>query len=481
MALLKKLKTHPKSNQNSNKNSVKAELKSVNHNISNFNTSENILSQVSSSQNQAKKVMSDLSRLSKDFADSFQDIEGRVEALSGQLDHARVESLTMENEKQKLQFENAKINNRLNNLLEILPSGVVLIDQKGLVCECNEVAIEILGRPLLGEMWLSVIARAFSPKADDGHQVSLKDGRKIHIETKAVSPEPGQLIVLTDMTKTRELQDELSQKQKLSSMGKMIASLAHQIRTPLSAAMIYGSHIKDSKLDSDKQTEFSESLMERLRFMDRQIHDMLQFVRGERKQKNKFSLVGLSETLEKNLEVFKSVKLKGNLVDRNSTDFNEKINQSSLIGSKDDLIGAVTNLVNNALAATKNLAETKTAGQKNDLVTVLLNIIKNTSKNDTNVYTLEIEVKDNGHGISAEDKLKIFEPFYSTKNKGNGLGLSIVRGVVIEHGGKISVESNLGKGTKFKISLPVQVEKSTQRAAADFNEYEEIQEVEQNV
>ncbi|MGB0496448.1 MAG: PAS domain-containing protein, partial [Kangiellaceae bacterium] len=158
-----------------------------------------ILSQLTNSQNQAKNVMSDLNKLSETFTNSFHDIEGKVEQLSGQLSAAENLRAIETSEKIKLQSENKKINNRLSNLLEILPSGVVLIDKNGVVTDCNKVAIDILGRPLVGKTWLSVIDRVFSPQADDGHQVSLKDGRKIHIETKGLTPEPGQMIVLTDM------------------------------------------------------------------------------------------------------------------------------------------------------------------------------------------------------------------------------------------------------------------------------------------
>jgi two-component system sensor histidine kinase FlrB len=193
-------------------------LKQIENNRINSSDPISILSQLTDSQKQAKNVMSDLSQLSQSFVDSFQNIEVKVEELSGQLNDAETRHIIEKNEKIKLQSENDKINNRLNNLLDILPSGVVLIDHKGFVCDCNRVAIEILERPLLGETWVKVIERAFAPQADDGHQISLKDGRKIHIETTRLSPAPGQMIVLTNLTQTRLLQDKLSQQNNLSSM-----------------------------------------------------------------------------------------------------------------------------------------------------------------------------------------------------------------------------------------------------------------------
>lgn len=439
MALLQKIekaktiKTRVTESVENNKAFNSTRSNSLPHSVS-------ILSKLNDSQKHAKHVMSDLSQLSQVFADSFQNIEVKVEELSGQLNEAENRHLIEKNEKIKLQSENDKINNRLNNLLDILPSGVVLLDNKGIVCDCNKVAIDILGRPLLGEAWVNVIKRAFSPQEDDGHQVSLKDGRKIHIETTGLSPEPGQMIVLTDLTKTRRLQDKLSQNNKLSSMGKMIASLAHQIRTPLSAAMIYGSHINESNLDSKQIKSFSNNLMERLKFMDRQIHDMLQFVRGERKRKQVVPISELFDNLKHHIQKENTVELSFGCEFKDKKTNIDHSDAYYLLGSLDDLMGAVSNLVENGLAATKS----------EQTVQVKSNIIIGNKQ-----ASLEIEVVDQGIGMNRVHKQQVFEPFFTTKSNGNGLGLAIVRGVIIEHGGNIEVESSIGVGSTFKIKLPL--------------------------
>jgi len=379
-------------------------------------------------------VMSDLNRLSKSLVNSYQSLEGQVEQLNGELQNVNEQKSDAIEEKLKLISEKQTINDRLQNLLAILPSGVVVIDGKGIVRDCNAVAIDILGRPLLGESWLKVINRAFLPQADDGHQISLKDGRKVHIETRALDSEPGQMIVLTDMTKTRKLQAELSQQQKLNSMGKMIASLAHQIRTPLAAAILYSSHLNSDTLAVEKKKNFSLNLMERLRFMDRQIGDMLDFVKGERKQKTLFTVSFLVNAIKASYDdLSQPVVCK---LDKNIREA-DLLKLSFIDGDPDALIGAVTNLVNNGIEASSD----------SQAVSVLFSC--NSKKR------LSIEVKDHGAGISAEDKKNIFEPFYSTKNSGNGLGLAIVQGVVIEHQGTIRVDSAKGKGSRFVIELPL--------------------------
>ena len=393
------------------------------------NTSNYSAQEDSRQDSHLSSVMSDLNRLSRSFVDSYQNLEGQVEQLNDQLLDASERRSEAIEEKQKLIDEKQAIDNRLQNLLAILPSGVVVLDGKGVVRDCNAVAIDILGRPLLGEAWVDVIRRTFDPQADDGHQISLKDGRKVHIETRALDSEPGQLIVLTDMTKTRLLQAELSQQQKLSSMGKMVASLAHQIRTPLSAALLYASHLSSNKLNEEKSSEFAGLLLERLNFMERQIGDMLNFVKGERKTKSEFCLSELVEAISINC---KSTSHKIILNVDAKLDLEAKIT-----GDLDSLNGAISNLINNAVEASK----------EQQAVTIGLHM--------TETNQLVIAVTDTGVGINKSQQRDLFEPFYTTKSHGNGLGLSIVHGVVIDHQGSISVTSKKGKGSQFKITLPV--------------------------
>jgi len=391
-------------------------------------------------------VMSELNRLSKSFVDSYQNLEGQVEKLNGQLQNEAEEKQHALQDKIRLQNEKSLLADRLQSLLSVMPAGVVVIDGQGRVKDCNAKAVEILGRPLLGELWITVINRAFKPQADDGHQVSLKDGRKIHIETRGLDAEPGQLVVLTDLTKTRRLQADLSQQQKLSSMGKMIASLAHQIRTPLSAAILYGSHLTQNNLDENLKQKFSGHLLERLHFMERQINDMLQFMRGERKQKQ---LIGVGELFQK----ISARKAEFELPVEFQLD--RTINSQIMIhADMDALLGALTNLIENACNACRSVEPAR----------ILVNFRGN--------KTLNISVQDNGTGIDAADLKQIFEPFYTTRHAGNGLGLAIVHGIVIDHKGSISVDSDKRQGSCFTIELPLTIR--PQKAAGSEPMFEEI-------
>src|SRR5690606_16560920 len=215
-----------------------------------------------------------LARLSGQLDASRQLLEERVAELSGQLVVASEERLQQLAEKERLA-------RRLRQMLDLLPGGVVVIDGQGVVREVNPVAEQLLGEPLLNERWRDVIERAFAPRADDGHEVSLRDGRRLSIAIRGLEDEPGQLILLTDLTETRRLQEQLARHQRLSELGRMVAGLAHQIRTPLSAALLYAGHLSEQALPLEQQMRFAGRLKERLHELERQVRDMLVFARGE--------------------------------------------------------------------------------------------------------------------------------------------------------------------------------------------------------
>ena len=143
-----------------------------------------------------------------------------------------------------------------------------------------------------------MIGRCFRPRSDDGLEVSLKDGRRVRLEISALQQhsqqpyrQPGQLIMLTDLTETRQLQSRLSHLQRLSTLGKMMATLAHQIRTPLSAALLYAQNLANPRATLQVQQQFQQKLLSRLTDLAGQVDDMLLFARsGTAQQVARFSL-----------------------------------------------------------------------------------------------------------------------------------------------------------------------------------------------
>jgi len=359
-------------------------------------------------------------QMSRQITDSYRTLESRVNQLSGEL------SQESRQRQQELE-EKEQLADRLSTLLKALPAGVVVLDERGVVSQCNPAALALLGEPLDGERWIDVINRCFAPRSDDGHEVSLKDGRRVSIEIRTMENQPGQLILLTDLTETRQLQSQLAHAQRLSAMGKMVASLAHQIRTPLSAAILYGGHLGQPDLDEDMRQRCANRLMSRLSHLEHQVRDMLIFARGETRLAEELpvkTLIGALDAAVDGLSLEAGISV---------SVMNEADDTRSLMCNRDALVGACTNLVNNSLEA--------------GATEVTLHLA--TSAND-----LSIRVQDNGPGFEPEQAQKMMEAFYTTKSHGTGLGLAVVQAVVKAHQGEFSIQSAGQGGAVALMQLP---------------------------
>ncbi len=362
-------------------------------------------------------------QMSDRLSDSYSLLEERVAALKGELEVVSAQRMAELAEKERLA-------NRLQNLLDLLPGGVIVIDGQGHVREANPAALELLGAPLEGELWREVIVRSFAPRRDDGHEISLIDGRRLSIATRSLDAEPGQLVLLTDLTETRRLQSEVARSERLSSLGRMMASLAHQIRTPLSAALLYASHLTDKPLPVQTQQRFASRLKERLHELEHQVRDMLVFARGELPLPDRLAPKQLLQALQAAAQPH---------VQDVSVRWQCDSHVGELLCNKDTLVGAVLNLVNNAIQASNGQARLK---------------IHLYTRGDT----LRLCVSDDGPGMAPAILARLGEPFFTTKPTGTGLGLSVVKAVARAHQGDLVLRSRVGRGTCATLTLPLVVQ-----------------------
>ena len=359
-------------------------------------------------------------QMSSQLTDSYSLLEARVTELKGELAVVSAQRMQELAEKERLA-------NRLQNLLDLLPGGVIVIDGQGIVGEANPAACELLGLPLQGELWRHVIARCFAPREDDGHEISLKDGRRLSIATRSLDAEPGQLVLLNDLTETRHLQDQLARHERLSSLGKMVASLAHQIRTPLSAALLYASHLTEQALPLATQQRFAGRLKERLHELEHQVRDMLVFARGELPLTDRVTPKALMQSLQAAAQTHvQDVPLRWQC----------DAHVGELLCNRDTLVGALLNLLENAIQA----------GDASLRLKVHLYARGN---------SLRLCVSDNGGGIDAAVLERLGEPFFTTKTNGTGLGLTVVKAVARAHQGQLQLRSRPGRGTCALLLLPL--------------------------
>jgi two-component system sensor histidine kinase FlrB len=362
-------------------------------------------------------------QVSAELSDSYRLLERRVEELSSELeqvDRARLRELEGKE----------RVSERLRSLLDLLPGGVVVLDRHGIVCDCNPAAREMLQGGVLGERWVEVIRRCFAPRHDDGHEISLASGRRVSVATRSLERDKGQVVLLTDQTETRELQDRLSRHQRLNAMGRMMAALAHQLRTPLAAAMLYASNLRDAQLTPEQTRKFSAKILSRLTHLERQVRDMLIFVRGDVALENVSSLGELFEDIAAAMEA-PLASAQARCEQRIDCD-----RTLQLLCNREVLSGALLNLVTNALQA---------AGQ-GALIAV------QAALRDGRVC---ISVCDNGPGMSPDVQAQLGDGFFTTKPQGTGLGLAVVRAVARAHGGELEIRSVPGQGTCASVLLPL--------------------------
>ncbi|GAB4288096.1 MAG: sensor histidine kinase FleS [Methylophaga sp.] len=327
-----------------------------------------------------------------------------------------------------------RLANRHSRLLEVLPAGVVVIDGEGIVQEANAAAIDLLGEPLSGERWIHIIDRAFSPQPGDGHDVSLSDGRLVHISTSPLGSEPGQIILLQNVTETRDLQNKVSHLQRLSTMGEVSARLAHQIRTPLSSALLYLAPLLKEDSEPSIRQRFAGRLKQSLTHMEQLVRDMLAFSRGGIAST---SPVAITSLLDEVSQQFQSQPKPEQLEIR----VHNNVNDGYVYGSQAALTSAISNLLNNACQA---------CGEQG-----LIRLVAELIEDEEQQRWIEFSVEDNGPGIREADQDKILTPFYTTRSNGTGLGLAVVQSIAKAHKGELRIESEPGVGSTFSLRLPV--------------------------
>lgn len=272
-----------------------------------------------------------------------------------------------------------------------------------------------------------------------------KSGKEINVEingTSLYNAKTGECVCVRafvrDITERKRMEEQVRRSEKLASMGELAAAIAHEIRNPLGAICnsvgILDSHLRLAGQDKD----LLEMIVGQSERLDRIISDFLTFAHP---REPSFSLQDIRDVIKNTIFLLEQ--------DDRFTDTTEikEVYESILpkVYIDTDLIHQVLwNLFINSLDAMPEGGQIKIMVRK------------------TNLFlrdAVEIVISDTGTGIPPDDLDKIFEPFYTTKSEGTGLGLSVVQRIIDDHGGTIDAKSKKDKGTTFYIKLPVGNEK----------------------
>ncbi|MBI5056774.1 MAG: PAS domain S-box protein [Nitrospirae bacterium] len=326
------------------------------------------------------------------------------------------------------------------NILQSVPSGVISIDNDMRIKSINQSAERILGinaREVIDRNCIEVLSEPLVTLMKEGRTVSRDEypyitGDKRHIwlgitasELKNAAGEKiGGIFVFTDLTDIKSLQAQVELKERLSQLGEMSAGISHELRN--SMAVISGYAKLLGKKTEPANIPTVNAITEEIKSMDRIISELLAFAKPTVLSREEVDLNELiRETAESVLTGNDAVKF--------------SINSEGPVSIKADMVllrQALSNLFINA-------AEAMPGGGSIDAD---LRLIQN---------KIEIRIKDSGCGIPEEIRRKIFLPFYTTKQKGFGLGLALVQKIIVSHGGAIEAESKEGDGAVFTITLPL--------------------------
>lgn len=363
---------------------------------------------------------SDLTAAFHAFGSVSQQLSGAFDSLRGQ-----VAELTLELSEARAGKEHLAA--RMSALIDGLPGGVLVLDARGEIQESNPAAVALLGEPLRGLTFAAVLARAAVSIPAVAEHTELRSGRFVNISRRRMQ-QGGEVVLLTDVTESHLMQVMLSRQQRLLTLGELAAGLAHQIRTPLATALLYASQMNMPSRSSQDIARCAERTVDSLKQLDKLIHDMLAFTHGGAARE----VVRLSALLEQVAQWLRPALRPGVrlTISTQAPDLSVRANAPSLVS-------AVLNLASNALQS----------GSAD------LNIELLARRAPGN--RAEIVVSDDGPGVPVEIRQRIFEPFFSTRVRGNGIGLAIVKSVAEAHAGGLRLVDS-SRGATFVIDLPAE-------------------------
>ena len=373
-----------------------------------------------------------------------------VAFLTGYLAERTV-TVEKELEEKKIDFRKLEAINKY--IIENINSGILTIDADARITSFNRAAEKITGW-ILDEVYNQAIDMVFpllmkmqgySVASLEGDQSYLridkpfkrKDGKEIFLGL-AVSPmlapegfnqgkEGGYIIIFQDLTRLKDIEEQLKRADRLRALGELAAGMAHEVRNPLASISGSVQVLKDSVVLGGDNKHLMDIIIRESDRLNTLITDFLLFA----KPAVKMTEVSLNDIIMDTVEIFKnSPECKG-------VDIQIKLEDGLMVeGDVRQLKQVFWNLFLNAGHVMPNggRLEVRCQSPTPDLA--------------------EITISDTGSGIDAEDINRVFDPFFTTSDFGTGLGLAVVHRIVEGHHGRIEVKSKKGDGTSFKITLP---------------------------
>jgi PAS domain S-box-containing protein len=356
------------------------------------------------------------------------------------------------------------------SIVESINVGLLALDLDGRITRCNsalEEILEVRRDTSVGQFVEDLFAEDFAETLRQvlgtaGWRLSeLRHIYKLHTATRAGrslvlniaiaplrsdSPDTtGALVVLEDVTARTRLEEQLMQREKLSSIGLLAAGVAHEVNTPLTGVSSYTQMLLGMLPETDPKHALLQKVRRQADRASNIVNNLLNFSRTG--GATEFNELDLHRVLDDTLQLLEP-QLRRNQIEL-ARDYDSSL--PKVFGNAGKLQQVFTNLLLNA----------RDAIPEGGCIT-----LRTTTSDEGSVI---IEVSDTGIGIAPENVAKIYDPFFTTKGvgRGTGLGLAVSYGIVQEHSGHIAVQSLPGRGTTFRITLPTVNAHERLQAASD--------------
>jgi len=338
------------------------------------------------------------------------------------------------------------------NILEGMNSAVVAVDRDRKIITFNRVAEEIFSlkrEEVINKDYSQIFPRdecLINEVFNSGRSIremekkfKLSSGveKDLVFGASILSDEKGKLqgtvAVIHDITELKKYEEEAKRAERLSTLGNLAAGVAHEIRNPLNAISIAAQRLKNEfvpEKDKEQYANFTQTILKEIKRLDQTINQFLSLAKAQKLNLVSTDIGSFVSEVVSLMEI--EAKEKGIIIEKEIED-NFQIRMD-----REEMKKALVNIILNGIQA-------MSSGGK-------MNISANL---DNSGREYIIKVKDTGPGISEENLSKIFQPYFTTKEKGTGLGLAIAYRIINDHKGKIEVESRAGKGTTFTVRLPV--------------------------
>lgn len=339
------------------------------------------------------------------------------------------------------------LENYTNSIIESIKGGVIAVNNDMLITMANQSAKEILGvgNECIGQNFTEVFACCESVKdsinnvfkenkPNENIEIVInKSDREmaIRINVYPLSFEnvnKGLVIIFDDITELKKLQKELMRNEKLAALGELSTGVAHEIRNPLGIIKAIEQTMKNELKDNSEALKELNIIDEEVERANRVVKALMEFGKPPKGEKSLYSVGTVVEdvlTIANKYIMQHGVKVKFS-----------KTGDTNTVIDKELLKQAFVNIIFNAVQAMPDGG------------------VLSIDVNNLYGHSVKAVFEDTGIGIKEENIDKIFNPFYTTKDEGTGLGLPIVHRIVEEHNGTINVSSTEGKGTVFEVTLP---------------------------